>query len=179
MKTGLFKLFVQMIGDIPDAEILKAVELEQGMLESHLMYKSILETPEVNSILCFCQFIGAATDDDGFIPVELPAKHIAFYQTVVMRLVESGQMPSQIKEKFDFTFKPAGCVLENILALAKSASGGGRPIAPGIAQATAPNHSPHPHTVAVAPPPPEIAPATNGRASYHPPAKSKGGSVRA
>jgi hypothetical protein len=108
MKTELFKLFVKMIGDISDAEILKAVELEQGMLESHLMYKSILETPEVDSILCFCQFIGAAMDEDGFFPVELPSKHIAFYQTVVLRLVESGEMPSRVIEKFDFTFKPAG-----------------------------------------------------------------------
>ena len=55
MKTELFKSFVKMIGDIPDAEILKLVELEPGMLESHLMHQSILEIPEVDSILSFCQ----------------------------------------------------------------------------------------------------------------------------
>lgn len=97
-----------MTGNIPDAEIFKAVELDPGMLESHLMYKSIFETPEVDSILCFCRFIVAPMDEDGFIPVKLPPKHITFFEKVVLRLVVSGELFYDVKEKFDSIFKPAG-----------------------------------------------------------------------
>lgn len=108
MKTGLFKLFVKMIDDLPDAEILKAIELEQGMLEDSLIHKSTGETPEVDSLLSFCQFIDTAMNEDDFSPVKLPLEHMTFYRKVVERLIESGKMPYGIKEKFDFTFDPAG-----------------------------------------------------------------------
>ena len=53
MKTGLFKSFAKMIGDIPDAEIYKVVELKDDMLYSLLTCKSILETPEVGKWMRF------------------------------------------------------------------------------------------------------------------------------
>jgi len=107
MKTSLFETFVEMINGIPAAGILKAIELEHGMLEDDLLHKRIPETLEVNSILCFCQFIKAVRAEGNTNPVVLPTDHIAFYRKVVTRLIEAGKLPLEAKRQFDLKFSPS------------------------------------------------------------------------
>jgi hypothetical protein len=104
MKTSLFESFAKMIDRVPDKEILKAIELEQGMLEDDFIYKSSLETPEVDSILSFCLFVNASMDGDSISPVELPSRHVEAYRKIVWRLVGAGEKPYGLKNEFDLTY---------------------------------------------------------------------------
>ena len=104
MKTHLFESFAEMVNGLPAAGILKAVELEHRMLENDLLYQRGSETCEITSVLSFCQFIGAVVRGDDIFPIELPARHVAFYRDVVKWLIAAGELPADAKEQFDSTF---------------------------------------------------------------------------
>jgi hypothetical protein len=99
-----FDLFVHIIDRTPTNTVLDAIKLEHWMLEDDLLYKRVAETREVDSILHFCQFIAAVTEEDKILPVKLPAKHITFYRNVLLRLIEAGELPATAKEQFNDTF---------------------------------------------------------------------------
>ena len=93
-----------MIDRIPSEGILTAIDLEQEMLEADLRCKRATETVEVLSILCFCQFVKAARDEERVFPVMLPTAHVDFYRNVVTRLIEVDRLPIDARDVFDTTF---------------------------------------------------------------------------
>ena len=76
-----------------------------GAVEEGLLYKDIDETPEICSILFFCQFINSVFEGDVILPVDgLPVRHVAFYRKMVMRLIGAGELPVAAGAKFDAVF---------------------------------------------------------------------------
>jgi hypothetical protein len=105
MKRPIFDSFSEMINGLPASVLLKAIELEHRMLEEDLLYKRIPESAEVDSVLSFCEFIAAVSNQDDFCPViKLSLEHIAFYRGVIIRLIEADKIPVEAKAQFDLAF---------------------------------------------------------------------------
>jgi hypothetical protein len=107
MKTNLFDSFAGMIDSLPDKRILTAVELEHLMLVEDLLRKRILPNEEADSILHFCQFVKAASEEDNILPVQFPADHLSLYQKILIRLVRAGQLPDEVQAYFDLISSPS------------------------------------------------------------------------
>jgi hypothetical protein len=101
----MFELFAETIDGMPPAAVLNFLNRFHASLEDALLYKRIDETPAIDSILCFCQFMNLIIEDDSIFPIDgLPVKHVALYGKVVTRLVEAGEIPIAAKDKFDAAF---------------------------------------------------------------------------
>jgi hypothetical protein len=101
----MFELFAETIDGMPPPAVLSFLKRVHGSLEDALLYKRIDETPAVDSILCFCQFMNLLVENDPIFPIEgLPVKHVALYGKVVIRLVEAGEISITAKEKFEAAF---------------------------------------------------------------------------
>lgn len=104
MKIRLFESFAQMIDELPAKAILKAVELERGMIEDDLLNKRVTNGETIRSILSFSDFLRAVTHGDTIPSVDLPAAHITFYRKTLVRLVETEELPPDVIEQFDEIF---------------------------------------------------------------------------
>ena len=103
MKLSLFDSFVDMIEAIPTQAIIWALEREGHMLEEDLAYQRPVPPDEAGSILHFCRFIEAVRNEREIecFDINLPARHLEFYWKTVGRLVETKEIPSRGKEKFN------------------------------------------------------------------------------
>jgi len=104
MKSRIHRLFADMVEVVPAGALLRAIKLEQGMLEDDLLHQRIPKSKDVVSILNFCSFIEAASKGWEFPQVSFPLTDIEFYQKIVRRLIDSGELPPTVKSKFDFSF---------------------------------------------------------------------------
>jgi hypothetical protein len=101
----MFELFAETIDGMPPSAVLNFLKRIHGSLEDALLYKRIDETPAVDSILCFCQFMNLLIENDPIFPIEgLPVKHVALYGKVITRLIQSGEISITAKDKFDAAF---------------------------------------------------------------------------
>src|SRR5271154_1784411 len=101
----MFDLFYETIEDMPPPAVRHFIIRIHGTFENALLYKRIDESQEVHSLLCFCHFMNAVYEDGVILPVDgLPVRHIAFYEKVVTRLIEEGELPAAAKTKFDAVF---------------------------------------------------------------------------
>jgi len=71
------------------------------MLEDDLSTHRINEDRDVNSVLMFCQFLNAIKAGGSFLLIELPILHIAYYRTIINRLIKAGEFPAEVMDKFD------------------------------------------------------------------------------
>jgi hypothetical protein len=105
MKRPIFDSFSEMVNGLPASVLLKAIKLQHRMFEEDLLYKRVPESPEVDSVLNFCQFITAVSNQDDFCPViRLSLEHFAFYRGIVIRLIEADKIPVEAKAQFDLAF---------------------------------------------------------------------------
>jgi hypothetical protein len=101
----MFELFVETVNRIPSKAVLSLLKREHDTILDALRYQRIKETPDINSILRFCQFMNTVVDEAAISPtIELPIKHVAFYRNIVTRLIEAGEIPEATKAKFDTVF---------------------------------------------------------------------------
>ena len=104
MRTRIHASFAHMIEKIPPEAQLRAIKLEQRMLEEDLLHKRIPKSRDVVSLLSFCSFVEAATQGFDYPAVKLPIKHVSVYRQIINKLVKAGQLPQAVKTKFDFSF---------------------------------------------------------------------------
>lgn len=101
----MFEIFAETIDGMPPQAALNFLKRMHQNLEDALLYKRIEETPEVESILCFCQFMNTVMEDEIIFPIDgLPIKHVAFYGKMVVRLIEAEEIPAIVKSKFEAAF---------------------------------------------------------------------------
>lgn len=101
---SLFNSFARMIDEMPMPGIFGTLELERRMIEEDLAQKRTMPIGEVQSILSFCQFIGAAKQDSQILPIALPIQHVSFYREIVRRLIEAELLPLKASEQFENVF---------------------------------------------------------------------------
>jgi hypothetical protein len=107
MNWGLFKSFCEMLESIPTKAVLRAADAERRMVEDDLVKKRTEVDVYVISVLGFCNFLTLAVGGIyAFLPA-LPFEHRAFYGSVVRRLVDAGELPSDIFGYFERIFSPA------------------------------------------------------------------------
>ena len=107
MNWGLFESFCEMLESIPIKAVLRAVEAERKMVEDDLDKKRTERDEYVSSVLGFCNFLMLAVCGVYDSIVALPAEHRAFYGKIIRRLVDAGELPSEIIAHFDKIFSPA------------------------------------------------------------------------
>ena len=101
----MFELFAETIDGTPPQAMLGLLKREYETLQDALRRKRIRETPEIHSILCFCQFINTATTADvAFETVNLPVKQADFYRKIVLRLAAAGEIPESAAARFNAAF---------------------------------------------------------------------------
>ena len=107
MTSRLFETFSEMIEKVPTKAIIRAADAERRMVESDLEMKRTPINEETLSVLGFCNFLIDAAQGIQFVVPPWPIEHCAFYRRVVQKLVEAGELPSDVKEQFDITFSQA------------------------------------------------------------------------
>jgi hypothetical protein len=107
MNWGLFESFCEMLESIPIKAVLRAVEAERKMVEDDLNKKRTERDEYVSSVLGFCNFLMLAVCGVYDTITSLPWEHHAFYSKIVRRLVDAGELPSEIIAHFDKIFLPA------------------------------------------------------------------------
>ncbi len=98
----MFELFAETIDRIPSKAVLNFLKREYETLQDALLHKRIKETPEIHSIMCFCQYMNIAADADTvFAAVDLPVEHTMCYRKIVKRLIEAGEISETAEAQFD------------------------------------------------------------------------------
>lgn len=101
MNVGLFECFCEMLDSIPAKAVLRAVDAERRMVEDDLEKKRTERDEYVNSVLAFCNFLTQAVRGlQANIP-KWPFEHCVVYRTVLERLVDAGELPSEIINNFE------------------------------------------------------------------------------
>lgn len=101
----MFTLFAETLDGMPPPAVRYFIGRIHATFDDALLYKRIDETRDVHSILCFCQFTDSVFENDVIFPIDgLPVEHVAFYRTVVTRLIEAGEISATAKVKFDAAF---------------------------------------------------------------------------
>jgi hypothetical protein len=98
-----FELFCEIIDGLPPKAVLKAVAMEQHMLDEDLALGRTPPSDDTASVLRFCRFLEGAAHGALLMPRNVPMKHWAFYAKTVERLVAAGELPCEVQQDF----KPA------------------------------------------------------------------------
>jgi hypothetical protein len=106
MNWGLFESFCEMLESIPIKAVLRAVAVERRMVEDDLDKKRTEPDEYVCSVLGFCNFLMLAVCGVYESVALLPREHRAFYNKIVRRLVEAGELPPEITGHFEEIFSP-------------------------------------------------------------------------
>lgn len=104
INTRLFESFCEMLEQIPIKAVVRAAEAERRMVEDDLAKKRTDADTNVTSVLSFCNFLTLAARGISFALPTLPIEHCAFYRKIVQRLVEAGELPAEMKRRFDRAF---------------------------------------------------------------------------
>jgi len=107
MNWGLFESFCEMLESIPIKAVLRAADAERKMVEDDLEKKRTEPDEYVTSVLGFCNFLLLAVGGIYAAIPGLPREHRAFYRKMVRRLIDAGELPSEIKSHLDEIFSTA------------------------------------------------------------------------
>jgi hypothetical protein len=107
MNWGLFESFCEMLDSIPIKAVLRAVDAERKMVEDDLDKHRTERDEYVTSVLGFCNFLMLAVCGIYDSITAMPAEHRAFYSKIVRRLVDAGELPTEIIAQFDNIFSRA------------------------------------------------------------------------
>jgi hypothetical protein len=104
MNSRRFELFKEMVGSVPAKGVLRAIALEEWMIKDDLAHHRDLLVEDIVSISGFCHFLHAARSGETLSHGSLPVEHLPFYQEVVKRLVDAGELPYAAQEQFENVF---------------------------------------------------------------------------
>jgi hypothetical protein len=107
MNWGLFESFCDMLESIPVKAVVRAADAERRMVENDLECKRTEPDECVTSVLSFCNFLNLAVAGIYASVPALPFEHRTFYSKVVLRLVEAGELPSEIRNHLEEIFSTA------------------------------------------------------------------------
>src|SRR5437762_1989695 len=96
MNWGLFESFCEMLDSIPVKAVLRAADAERKMVEEDLEKHRTERDVYIVSVLSFCNFLALAVCGVYASMAALPREHRAFYSMIVQRLVDAGELPSEI-----------------------------------------------------------------------------------
>lgn len=101
MSSRLYGAFCELLETLPVKAVVRAADAERRMVQDDLKYKRTASDEESMSVLEFCTFlVNAARGFQASLPV-WPAEHIAFYRAIVKRLINAGELPSDVGEWFE------------------------------------------------------------------------------
>ncbi|HXT11607.1 MAG TPA: hypothetical protein VN873_08585 [Candidatus Angelobacter sp.] len=101
MNWGLFESFCELLESIPIKAVLRAADAERRMVEDDLEKKRTEPDEYVRSVLSFCNFLALAVRGITTRIPKLPFEHRAFYDKIIQRLVDAGELPPEIKGCFE------------------------------------------------------------------------------
>jgi len=104
MNAHLFESFSKMIDKLPAGEVIPAAERECQLLENDLVTNRPVPKQEAHSILSFCRFLTVTKAGLKVPRTVLPPGHAAFYQKILERLIEVGELPESAHEQYDEAF---------------------------------------------------------------------------
>ena len=107
MNCGLFETFCEMLESIPIKAIVRAVDAERKMVQEDLEKRRTVPDLYVDSILDFCNFLTSAVAGIHVTLPVFPVEHCAFYRKIVQRLVDAGELPAELVDKFERIFSRA------------------------------------------------------------------------
>jgi DnaJ-domain-containing protein 1 len=101
----MFGAFSKMIHNMPVQAVLRAIDLECGMLEDDMEQRRLMSEADAHSILCFGRFIRIVKDGEPMRHFKgVPLDHLEFYKETLVRLVNSSQLPASAMEQFESAF---------------------------------------------------------------------------
>jgi hypothetical protein len=102
----VFRIFSNVIRNLPAPAILRALDAECHMLEDDVERYRFNLTEDILSILCFRGFVTMAkTDTVMRCSLHMPPEHIEFYKETINRLIQTGDLRPSAMEQFDFAFR--------------------------------------------------------------------------
>ncbi len=101
MSGRLFEVFSNTLDKLPIKGLRRAIELEMRMLEADISGQRVPDDPEVKSILAFCRFVNHVNTGGTLSNVKLPVPHVAYYRSLILRLIQAGELPADVITKFD------------------------------------------------------------------------------
>jgi hypothetical protein len=104
MKSRRFELFKEMVGSVPAKGVLRAIELEEWMIKDDLAHHRDLLVEDAVSISDFSRFLHAARSGEPVSHGSLPVEHLPYYQEVVKRLIDAGELSYTAQEQFENAF---------------------------------------------------------------------------
>jgi len=107
MNWGVFESFCEMLESIPTKAVLRAADAERKMVKDDLDKKRTERDEYVSSVLGFCNLLTLAVCGIYVSIISLPSEHRAFDRKIVRRLVDAGELPSEILGHLDRIFPPA------------------------------------------------------------------------
>lgn len=101
----IFRIFSNVIRNLPTPAILKTLDAECHMLEDDMEHYRFNMTPDVLSILCFRGFVKMAKAETVMrCYLRIPPEHVEFYKETIVRLVQAGELSPSAMEQFDEAF---------------------------------------------------------------------------
>jgi hypothetical protein len=107
VNSRLFESFCETIDPLSVKALLRAVEVQHGIIEDDLANRRVAAVDDAQSIASFCAFVVAASRGSAFFCPPLPLEHCAYYRKIVQRMVEAGELPYDAQERFDLNFSQA------------------------------------------------------------------------
>jgi len=101
MNWVIFDSFCEMLTRIPIRAVIRVADLERKMIEDDLRKKRTELDDYVASVLVFCNFLLSAVRGTYASVSTLPFEHRAFYASIVRKLVDAGELPSEFKSYFE------------------------------------------------------------------------------
>jgi hypothetical protein len=101
----IFRIFSNVIRNLPTPAILKTLDAECHMLEEDIEHYRSKVTDDVLSILCFRGFVKMVKAENVMrCYLHIPPEHLEFYKETVVRLVQAGELNPKAMEEFDYAF---------------------------------------------------------------------------
>lgn len=103
----IFGPFMKMIQRLPAKAIIRALEIECGMIQTDFERNRYALTEEAISILYFREFVQMARFGGVvYFARPIPEYHCEFYRQTLVRLIEANELPPRALEEFDHHFAP-------------------------------------------------------------------------
>jgi hypothetical protein len=97
---SILQSFCEMMDRLPAAAVKKAAAAERRILEEDTAMGREEAVGEVASVLTFCRFLELADGGKMTILPEVPPEHRPYYAKIVRKLVEAGELPAALIERF-------------------------------------------------------------------------------
>ncbi|HLP78848.1 MAG TPA: hypothetical protein VK327_18245 [Candidatus Paceibacterota bacterium] len=103
MSSRLFETFCELLETLPVKAVIRAADAERRMVQNDLDFKRLPPDQDSLSVLGFCNFlVNTAQGIQLSLPI-WPTEHCEFYRRIVRKLVDAGELPPAVENRFDRT----------------------------------------------------------------------------